>query len=184
MSHHTAFLGAINVGNGRTLKMKSLRQSFESPGFSKVETFIASGNVLFETTRKSAKSLEKKIQNKLQQELGYEVTTFLRTEAELARIAHARPFPDSRIRVAAEFNILLLPDKLDPKSRKRSWSCRLTRMNSISGGVRSTGCDAKRWANPPSSGCHLRSHWASGLPFARRKRSKRIALKISGSKHA
>jgi uncharacterized protein (DUF1697 family) len=40
--------------------MQSLRQVFESLGFSKVATFIASGNVVFETTKKKTKRLERK----------------------------------------------------------------------------------------------------------------------------
>ena len=45
-----AFLRAINVG-GRTIKMERLRREFEVFGFPGVETFIASGNVIFLGTR-------------------------------------------------------------------------------------------------------------------------------------
>jgi uncharacterized protein (DUF1697 family) len=47
MNKHIAFLRAINVG-GHTVKMDTLRQLFESLGFTNVETFLASGNVIFE----------------------------------------------------------------------------------------------------------------------------------------
>jgi len=46
MTRYIAFLRAINVG-GHTVKMEHLRGIFESMGFSNVETFIASGNVIF-----------------------------------------------------------------------------------------------------------------------------------------
>jgi uncharacterized protein (DUF1697 family) len=42
--------------------MRTLRQIFESLGFSNVSTFIASGNVIFETPKKTAQSLEEKIE--------------------------------------------------------------------------------------------------------------------------
>jgi uncharacterized protein (DUF1697 family) len=61
MFRFVAFLRGINVGGGRTVKMQSLRQVFESLGFSRVATFIASGNVLFETTTKKTKTLERKL---------------------------------------------------------------------------------------------------------------------------
>ncbi|HXW01123.1 MAG TPA: DUF1697 domain-containing protein, partial [Anaerolineae bacterium] len=51
---YIAFLRAINVG-GHTVKMDYLRRLFEEMGFSKVETFIASGNVIFEAVAKSTK---------------------------------------------------------------------------------------------------------------------------------
>ena len=47
MPRFIAFLRAINVG-GHNVKMEELRVLFESLGFTNVETFIASGNVIFE----------------------------------------------------------------------------------------------------------------------------------------
>ncbi len=72
--------------------MAHLRQLFESLGFSSVETFIASGNVIFETPAQDTAALEKQIEAHLQSSLGYEVATFLRTPAELADIASYEPF--------------------------------------------------------------------------------------------
>src|SRR6516165_4082915 len=96
MFRFIAFLRAINVGGGRTVKMQSLRQVFESLGFSKVATFIASGNVVFETTTRETKALERKIEKALHEALGYEVRTFIRGEVELAKIANYHPFPQSK----------------------------------------------------------------------------------------
>ena len=41
---------SASVGRGRTVKMQSLRQVFESLRVSRVARFIASGNVIFEAT--------------------------------------------------------------------------------------------------------------------------------------
>lgn len=94
MVRFVAFLRAINVG-GRVVKMERLREAFESLGCEKVETFIASGNVIFESRVKDAEVLHKKIEKHLQAVLGYEVGTFLRSDAELARIATYKPFAAS-----------------------------------------------------------------------------------------
>ena len=48
MAKYVAFLKAINVG-GHVVKMDELRELFSAMKFSNVETFIASGNVIFET---------------------------------------------------------------------------------------------------------------------------------------
>ena len=56
MPRHIAFLSAINVG-GHTVKMDLLCRLFEELGLKDVETFIASGNVIFRSPAKSA-SLE------------------------------------------------------------------------------------------------------------------------------
>lgn len=48
MARYIAFLRSINVG-GHVLKMDALRDLFTQLKFSNVETFIARGNVIFET---------------------------------------------------------------------------------------------------------------------------------------
>jgi len=88
---YCAFLRAINVG-GHTVKMDHLRRLLEELGLSKVETFIASGNVIFEARGKE-KTLEQKIERHLEKSLGYEVATFLRTPAEVAAAAAHDAFP-------------------------------------------------------------------------------------------
>ena len=93
MPRHIAFLRAINVG-GHTVKMDQLRTLFEELGLKDVETFIASGNVIFRSPAKSA-SLETKIERHLHRALGYEVDTFIRTDGEVAAVAGYRPFGDT-----------------------------------------------------------------------------------------
>jgi uncharacterized protein (DUF1697 family) len=90
MPKYVAFLRAINVG-GHTVKMNHLRMLFEALGFSNVETFIASGNVIFDS-KASAKALEKRIEHCLAEALGYQVTTFIRSTKELAAVARYKPF--------------------------------------------------------------------------------------------
>ena len=118
MFRFVAFLRAINVGGGRTVKMQSLRQVFESLGFSRVTTFIASGNVVFETTTRKTRALERKIERALKAALGYEVRTFVRGEDELAKIANYRPFPQSKFDETWQSNIIFLADDLTGKLKQ------------------------------------------------------------------
>jgi uncharacterized protein (DUF1697 family) len=92
MERHIAFLRAINVG-GHVVKMTTLRALFEEIGLANVETFIASGNVIFDAPAQSATELEQQIERHLRQALGYTVATFIRTAGELAAIATHRSFP-------------------------------------------------------------------------------------------
>ncbi len=94
---YIAFLRAINVGK-RQVKMERLRQLFEECGFKNVETFIASGNVLFETRSKNEGAVRKKIEKHLHKSLGFEVVVFLRSEKELAAIAQHQPFKPSEMK--------------------------------------------------------------------------------------
>jgi uncharacterized protein (DUF1697 family) len=94
MAKHIAFLKAINVG-GHTVKMDYLKKLFEKMGFENVETFIASGNVVFETKSKGIDSIKKKIETELEKSLGYKIATFIRTTKELKEIAEHKPFTES-----------------------------------------------------------------------------------------
>ena len=96
MARHIAFLRGINVG-GHQVKMDDLRKWFEALELDNVATFIASGNVIFEAGRAKPATLTRRIERQLSDCLGYEVPTFLRTDAELARIAEHDPFADLQV---------------------------------------------------------------------------------------
>ena len=118
MPRYIAFLRAINVG-GHTVKMDHLRQIFTSLGFANVETFIASGNVVFETPALDTAALETRIATALQAALGYEVATFIRTETELARIAAHEAFPHPQLDAAQALNIAFLATPLDAEAVRK-----------------------------------------------------------------
>jgi uncharacterized protein (DUF1697 family) len=88
---YAAFLRAVNVG-GRTVKMDQLRAAFQSLGYTGVETFIASGNVVFESSVKKTADLERAIEAMLEQKFGFRVATIVRTMPELAEAARQEPF--------------------------------------------------------------------------------------------
>ena len=92
MSRYVALLRAINVG-GHVVKMDRLRTLFEELGFDDVQTVIASGNVLFSSGARKSAALEETIELHLQSALGYDVTTFIRTPAEMSAVAAFDPFP-------------------------------------------------------------------------------------------
>ncbi len=113
MPKYVAFLRAINVG-GHTVKMDHLRHLFEALGLATVETFIASGNVIFDSPSRNTKTLEKKIERHLLETLGYEVATFIRSTSELAAISEYKPFPDAELK--AEGNVLYIGFLADESS--------------------------------------------------------------------
>lgn len=93
MPRYVALLRAINVG-GHVVKMDRLRALFEALKLRRVETLIASGNVLFDSPARDADALERRIERHLADALGFEVATFVRTPAELATVVAYQPFDD------------------------------------------------------------------------------------------
>jgi uncharacterized protein (DUF1697 family) len=143
MTRYVALLRGINVG-GHTVKMDRLKKLFEAISLKKVETFIASGNVIFESAANDVGALEKKVAGHLEKALGYAVATFIRTDAELARIAahpafpdraahsvyiaflHAKPSKESQARLLTHRTKL---DDFHVHEREAYWLCRTPRMS-------------------------------------------------------
>ena len=141
MPRYIAFLRAVNVG-GRIVKMDELRREFAALGFANVETFIASGNVIFETKAADTEKLAQKIETHLAQWLGYAVETMIRSVAELEAVANYQPFSAADIAAAQAFHVVFLatvppadtPEKLQAVStpvddfhlhgRELYWLCR------------------------------------------------------------
>lgn len=92
MLRYVAFLRGINLGR-RRLEMGRLRGHFEELGLEDVETFLASGNVVFRAAPGSQSALEARIEAHLAGALGYEVDTFLRSLAELEEVARFDGLP-------------------------------------------------------------------------------------------
>ena len=84
------FLRAVNVGR-RTVKMSRLAELVEGLGYDDVWTYINSGNVVFEGTGSRA-TIERAIAEALEADLGFEVTTFVRSVAELRSALAVEPF--------------------------------------------------------------------------------------------
>ena len=118
MTRYVAFLRGINVG-GHTVKMDALKKIFEALDFENVSTFIASGNVIFETSAKKAETLEKKIERELEKELGYEVATFLRTDKQVAAIAEHDAFSKEKPKDGDTQYVVFLKDAPDAATKKR-----------------------------------------------------------------
>jgi len=104
MPKFAVFLRAINVG-GHTVKMDMLRGLFEAQGYTEVETFIASGNVVFAAPGIDTIALEEAISTTLREALGYKVAAFVRTGAELNRIATREAFRPAAVSAAAALNV-------------------------------------------------------------------------------
>ena len=114
---YIAFLRAINVGGNNVVKMDRLRKLFEGEGFTKVETFIASGNVIFDGAGK-ADGVERAIETMLKDALGYEVSTFVRSGAELRALAAHDAFAPAAVARATRFSVAFLAKPLDTTGKK------------------------------------------------------------------
>jgi uncharacterized protein (DUF1697 family) len=119
MARYVAFLRGMNLGK-RRIKNEELRAEFEALGFEDVATFRASGNVVFDADGSGEAALTEKVETGLGEALGYEVTTFLRTIAEVAAIAAREPFEAKLVEGSkGKLQVLLLAKKPPAAARRK-----------------------------------------------------------------
>jgi uncharacterized protein (DUF1697 family) len=92
MIKYVALLRAVNVGGTGKLPMAVLKQICIDAGFDMVETYIASGNVVFESTHKGAR-VHSELERRLLDDTGRKIDVFIRTAAEMQAVLRANPFP-------------------------------------------------------------------------------------------
>ena len=109
MTAFVALLRAVNVGGTGKLPMSDLKAMCEKLGFTKVQTYIASGNVVFES-RKSEGSVKAALEAALQKYAGKPVGVLVRTPAELAKVVAGNPFP----KLPTKWTVALFLDEAPP----------------------------------------------------------------------
>jgi uncharacterized protein (DUF1697 family) len=91
MMRYVAFLRGMNLGR-RRITNDELCQHITALGFSGVSAFLASGNVIFDARQSAEDKVARRLEDGLREALDYEVPTFLRTAAEVRKIAAHQAF--------------------------------------------------------------------------------------------
>ncbi|MER5868025.1 DUF1697 domain-containing protein [Kitasatospora sp. NPDC002040] len=109
---YIAFLRAVNVG-GRTVKMERLRELFTELGLADVRTYIQTGNVFFTAPAGADRAaLAARIEQHLEQALGYAVPVMLRTVDEVAELVDSDPFAGVEVTPEVRLCVLFLSEPL------------------------------------------------------------------------
>ena len=139
MPRYVALLRAINVG-GRTATKDRLVAAFEAYGFESVSTFRASGNMLFEAPGR-AKPKQAEMESALEAELGFEVPVFVRSAAQLAKIAALEPFSPKQLKTSkGKLQVAFLPKKPTKAKAAEALSLELETDPLSLGGLSFSGC--------------------------------------------
>ena len=93
MTGYVALLRGINVGGHRKVPMAALRETAESLGFDKVRTYVASGNLVFESG-KSAGALETALEKAIEARFGFPVDVIVRSATQWAALVAANPLKE------------------------------------------------------------------------------------------
>jgi uncharacterized protein (DUF1697 family) len=94
MTSYIGLLRAVNVGGTGKLAMTDLKSLCETAGFDCVRTYIASGNVIFES-KLGEKAVKKTLEERLFEFAGKPIGVMVRTAAEMADVLARNPFPNA-----------------------------------------------------------------------------------------
>jgi uncharacterized protein (DUF1697 family) len=112
-----AFLRAINVGGHRVL-MDELCRLFVDAGMFNVQTFLASGNVIFDKGTEDATILEDDLERQFSAKFGFESKIMIRSLEELQTIGAYGAFPSGEIEHAGAFNVAFLKRNISADAEK------------------------------------------------------------------
>jgi uncharacterized protein (DUF1697 family) len=111
---YVAFLRAINVGGSGVVRMADLRDMVESLGFSKVSTYIQTGNVLFQSKETDSERLVRKLEEALKSKMGQPVAVFVLTPEQIKKAAARNPLQPKELDDRRRCHLMFLSHKPDP----------------------------------------------------------------------
>lgn len=122
MTVYVALLRGVNVGVKNRIKMAELQMALEATGLGKVETYIQSGNILFENSE-GGEAVRLRIEGSIKEAFGLTISVVVRSADELAYLIQNCPFTEKEIHEAESANTegeslyIALLQKAPPKER-------------------------------------------------------------------
>jgi uncharacterized protein (DUF1697 family) len=93
MSIHVALLRGVNVGGHNKVAMSDLRNLLGELGLASVKSLLQSGNLVFESDRKTGAALERLLEKETAARLGVSADYIVRSAGELEQAVARNPFP-------------------------------------------------------------------------------------------
>jgi uncharacterized protein (DUF1697 family) len=117
MTKWILLLQGINVSGQKRLPMPELQSLLADISLQSVRTYIQSGNAVFTSLESDRAVLGELIGNAIAEKFGFTTPVFLRTIAEMARVAEENPFLTVRSEDPACLHVTFLSTPLTPESR-------------------------------------------------------------------
>ena len=92
MKKYVALLRGINVSGQKKIPMADLRQALAKEGLQEVQTYIQSGNIVFDSEETDLSKISEKIEKVILDTFGFEVPTLVISQDEIAKIPTINPF--------------------------------------------------------------------------------------------
>jgi uncharacterized protein (DUF1697 family) len=92
MGTYISMLRGINVGGTKKILMKDLAALYESCGFTKIQTYVQSGNVVFDSREKKPAAISKTIEAGIEKKYKFHAGVIVRTPQDFEKVIAGNPF--------------------------------------------------------------------------------------------
>ena len=115
MTKYIAILRGINVSGQKKILMAELREYMGDIGFEDVDTYIQSGNIVFNSSLEKEGEIEDKIGSMIQSKYGFDVPTLVKTLEGMQYVLDHCPFPKDPSKEIKKVYVTFLSEKPDPE---------------------------------------------------------------------
>jgi uncharacterized protein (DUF1697 family) len=119
MPAYIAMLRGINVSGHNTIKMEHLRALCSDLGFRNVETYVQSGNIVFQTGTENPSNLSRRISEKILLASGFDVPVILRSSIEMRSVIANNPFLKEKGIDSSKLHVTFLSETVQESVLKR-----------------------------------------------------------------
>lgn len=119
MPTYISMLRGVNVTGHNLMKMTALRELFESLGFNDCKTYIQSGNVVFQSAKRSTSEISQQLEEQIAKSFGFRPAVTTRTSVEVAAVIQANPFLKKKGIDLPRLHVTFLSKAPDPAGLKK-----------------------------------------------------------------
>jgi uncharacterized protein (DUF1697 family) len=119
MPAYIAMLRGVNVTGHNSIRMEQLRGLCNRLGFQKVETYVQSGNIVFQAKIENPAVLSKRIGGSILDSFGLETSVIVRTLTEMENVVGSNPFLKEKNVDSSKLHVTFLSEAVQKSSLKR-----------------------------------------------------------------
>lgn len=96
MNTYISMLRGINVSGQKKIRMADLKSLYESLGLADVQTYVQSGNVVFDSGEQNLEKLKESIESQIESAYGFSAPVLIRSGDDFQRLVGSKPFRKER----------------------------------------------------------------------------------------
>jgi len=119
MAAYVAMLRGVNVSGHNTIKMEVLRGLCQGLGFRNVETYVQSGNIVFQALLENPEAISKRIGETVLRSFGFDTPVIVRTSKEMRNVIGNNPFLKEKGIDSSKLHVTFLSETAQKGSEKK-----------------------------------------------------------------